>query len=30
MMKALFLFIFIFINTHVMADMDKYIDFDIL
>ncbi|SHN93051.1 hypothetical protein [bacterium endosymbiont of Bathymodiolus sp. 5 South] len=35
MMKALFLFIFIFINTHVMADMDKYIvekyiDFDII
>ncbi|CAC9485927.1 hypothetical protein [uncultured Gammaproteobacteria bacterium] len=30
MMKTLFLFIFIFINTHVMSNMDKYIDFDII
>ncbi|VVH60103.1 hypothetical protein BAZOLSSOX_1239 [uncultured Gammaproteobacteria bacterium] len=29
-MKTLFLFIFIFINTHVMSNMDKYIDFDII
>ncbi|CAC9592560.1 hypothetical protein [uncultured Gammaproteobacteria bacterium] len=30
MMKALFLFIFIFINTHVMSNMNEYIDFDVI
>jgi hypothetical protein len=30
MMKTLFLFIFIFINTHVMSNMDENIDFDII
>ena len=30
MMKTLFLFIFIFINTHVMSNMDENIDFDVI
>ncbi len=29
-MKTLFLFIFIFINTHVMSNMDEHIDFDVI